>query len=106
MAFAAAVNEEMKDLHRRRRRRDPARRAVAAGAPRPRRALRREGDQPRAAGRAGTTVVHLCFGYAAARVEQALRLFVPAAARRQHRGRRSHIEAAQPRLDLAVLRRN
>jgi len=67
------------------RRPDPARRALAPGAARARRALTREGDQPRARRHSRPTVVHLCFGYAAG-ARQAERLLVPAAARRHERG--------------------
>ena len=51
------------------------------------------------------TVVHLCFGYAAVVPgEQADRLFLPAAARRHASPQQISIEAAQPKLDLGVLK--
>ena len=89
MAFAAAVNEEARDLK-------------AAGADviqldepwlqaRPERAAR---YGVKAINRAlegidGTTIVHLCFGYAAAVSDKPTRLLLPAAARRFASPRRS-----------------
>ena len=52
LAYAEAVNEEVHDSLRGRRRRRAARRAVAAGARRSRSPLRHQGDQPRAGRRA------------------------------------------------------
>ena len=67
------------------RRRDPDRRALAAGAPRARRALRREGDQPRARGHCRhdgrASVLRLRRGGEG----EALGIFLPAAARGHER---------------------
>ena len=81
-----------------RRRRDPARRAVAAQRSRGGQALRREGDQPRAARASPVpTVVHLCFGYAAVVPgQQADRLLLPAAARRHASPSRSRSRRRSP----------
>src|SRR5690349_12557389 len=103
MAFAAAVNEEMRDLK-------------AAGADviqldepwLQARADRAARYGVKAINRAlqgieGTTVVHLCFGYAAAVKEKPSGYsFLPQLA--ETRATQISIEAAQPRLDLAVLR--
>ncbi len=103
MAFAAAVNEEMQDL----------RKAGADGIQldepwlqaRPERAAR---YGVKAVNRAlqdvpGTTVVHLCFGYAAAVSSKPSGYsFLPQLA--DTAAVQISIEAAQPRLDLAVLR--
>ncbi len=103
LAFAAAVNEELKDLK-------------AAGADvvqidepwlqaRPERAARYGVKAINRAlqGVPGTTIVHLCFGYAAAVKDKPTGYsFLP-----QLEGTRASqvsIEAAQPRLDLGVLR--
>ena len=79
-----------------RRRRGAARRAVAAGAPRPRRALWSESDQPRAAGNSGNhrgaRVLRLRRGGEG----QADRLFGPAAARGAHARRRSRSRRRSP----------
>ena len=103
MAFAAAVNEEVKDLQ-------------AAGADviqldepwlqaRPDRAARYGVKAINRAlqGVSGTTVVHLCFGYAAAVSSKPSGYsFLPQLA--DTSATQISIEAAQPRLDLAVLR--
>jgi 5-methyltetrahydropteroyltriglutamate--homocysteine methyltransferase len=103
MAFAAAVNEEIRDLK-------------AAGADviqldepwlqaRHERAARYGVKAINRAleGIAGTTVVHLCFGYAAAVKEKPSGYsFLPQLA--DARATQISIEAAQPRLDLGVLR--
>jgi len=103
MAYAAAVNEELKDLKR-------------AGADvlqidepwlqaRPDRALRYGVKAINRAleGVAGPTVVHLCFGYAAAVKEKpAGYSFLPQLA--ESSATQISIEAAQPRLDVSVLR--
>jgi 5-methyltetrahydropteroyltriglutamate--homocysteine methyltransferase len=103
MAFAAAVNEEIRDLK-------------AAGADviqldepwlqaRHERAARYGVKAINRAleGIAGPTVVHLCFGYAAAVKEKPSGYsFLPQLA--DTRATQISIEAAQPRLDLGVLR--
>jgi 5-methyltetrahydropteroyltriglutamate--homocysteine methyltransferase len=103
MAFAAAVNEEIRDLK-------------AAGADviqldepwlqaRHERAARYGVKAINRAleGIGGTTVVHLCFGYAAAVKEKPSGYsFLPQLA--DTRATQISIEAAQPRLDLGVLR--
>jgi 5-methyltetrahydropteroyltriglutamate--homocysteine methyltransferase len=103
MAFAAAVNEEMRDLK-------------AAGADviqldepwlqaRPDRAARYGVKAINRAlqGIAGTTVVHLCFGYAAAVKDKPSGYsFLPQLA--DSAASQISIEAAQPKLDLAVLK--
>ena len=103
MAFAAAVNEEIRELK-------------AAGADviqldepwlqaRHERAARYGVKAINRAleGIAGTTVVHLCFGYAAAVKEKPSGYsFLPQLA--DARATQISIEAAQPRLDLGVLR--
>jgi len=103
MAFAAAVNEEIRDLK-------------AAGADviqldepwlqaRHERAARYGVKAINRAleGIPGTTVVHLCFGYAAAVKEKPSGYsFLPQLA--DARATQISIEAAQPRLDLGVLR--
>ena len=103
MAFAAAVNEEIRDLKAAgadviqidepwlQARHD---RAARYGVKVINRAL--EGIE-------GTTVVHLCFGYAAAVKEKPSGYsFLPQLA--DSRATQISIEAAQPRLDLGVLR--
>jgi 5-methyltetrahydropteroyltriglutamate--homocysteine methyltransferase len=103
MAYAAAVNEELKDLKRAgadivqldepwlQARAD---RAARYGVKAINRALE---------GVAGTTVVHLCFGYAAAVKEKPSGYsFLGQLA--ETRATQISIEAAQPRLDFAVLR--
>jgi 5-methyltetrahydropteroyltriglutamate--homocysteine methyltransferase len=103
MAFAAAVNEEMQDLSRAgadviqldepwlQARPD---RAARYGVKAINRALQ---DVP------GTTVVHLCFGYAAAVSNKPSGYsFLPQLA--DSTASQISIEAAQPRLDLSVLR--
>jgi 5-methyltetrahydropteroyltriglutamate--homocysteine methyltransferase len=103
MAFAAAVNEEMRDLK-------------AAGADviqldepwlqaRSERAARYGVKAINRAlqGIAGTTVVHLCFGYAAAVKDKPSGYsFLPQLA--DTTASQISIEAAQPRLDLGILR--
>ena len=103
MAFAAAVNEEIRDLK-------------AAGADviqidepwlqaRHERAARYgvKAINRALAGIPGTTVVHLCFGYAAAVKEKPSGYsFLPQLA--DSSATQISIEAAQPRLDLGVLR--
>jgi 5-methyltetrahydropteroyltriglutamate--homocysteine methyltransferase len=103
LAFAAAVNEEIRDLK-------------AAGADvvqidepwlqaRPDRAARYGVKAINRAleGIAGTTVVHLCFGYAAAVKDKPSGYsFLPQLA--DTTASQISIEAAQPRLDLAVLK--
>jgi 5-methyltetrahydropteroyltriglutamate--homocysteine methyltransferase len=89
MAYAAAVNEELRDLQ-------------AAGADRAARygvkAINRALE-----GIGGTTVVHLCFGYAAAVKDKPSGYsFLPQLA--DTTAAQVSIEAAQPRLDLAVLK--
>ena len=103
--MAAAVNAEAHDL-------------VKAGAdviqldepwvrndPRSRQALRRQGDQPRAEGIKVPTVVHLCFGYAAVvpgDTKPAGYAFLAELA--DTTAEQISIEAAQPKLDLGVLK--
>ncbi len=103
MAFAAAVNEELRDLK-------------AAGADvlqldepwlqaRPERAARYGVAAINRAlqGIPGTTVVHLCFGYAAAVKDKPTGYsFLPQLA--DSSASQISIEAAQPKLDLGVLR--
>ncbi len=103
LAFAAAVNEEIKDLQRAgadviqldepwlQARAD---RAARYGVSAINRAL--DGIQ-------GTTVVHLCFGYAAA-VKDKPSGYSFLGQLAETRASQISIEAAQPRLDLAVLR--
>jgi 5-methyltetrahydropteroyltriglutamate--homocysteine methyltransferase len=102
MAFAAAVNEEIRDLK-------------AAGADvvqidepwlqaRPERAVRYGVKAINRAlqGISGTTVVHLCFGYAAAVKDKPTGYsFLPQL--EATTASQISIEAAQPRLDLSVL---
>ncbi len=103
LAFAAAVNAEMRDLH-------------AAGADvvqidepwlqaRPERAARYGVKAINRAleGVAGTTVVHLCFGYAAAVKDKPTGYsFLPQLEATS--ASQISIEAAQPRLDLGILK--
>jgi 5-methyltetrahydropteroyltriglutamate--homocysteine methyltransferase len=88
-----------------RRRRDPARRALGSQQSRPCPPLCGEGDQPRARRHhrtdRGASVLRLCRGRA--RLDQAGRLFLPRRTRR-HNAEQISIEAAQPKLDLGVLR--
>ena len=103
MAFAAAVNEEVKDLQRAgadviqldepwlQARAD---RATRYGVKAINRALE---------GISGTTVVHLCFGYAAA-VKDKPSGYSFLGQLAETRAAQISIEAAQPRLDLAVLK--
>jgi 5-methyltetrahydropteroyltriglutamate--homocysteine methyltransferase len=103
MAFAAAVNEELRDLKAAGadvlQLDEPwlqarAERAARYGVKAINRAL--EGIE-------GTTVVHLCFGYAAAVKDKPSGYsFLPQLA--DTRASQISIEAAQPRLDLGVLR--
>ncbi|MEA3193053.1 MAG: 5-methyltetrahydropteroyltriglutamate--homocysteine methyltransferase [Betaproteobacteria bacterium] len=103
MAFAAAVNEEVKDLQK------AGADVIQLDEPwlqaRPERAAR---YGVKAINRAlqdvsGTTVVHLCFGYAAAVSSKPSGYsFLPQLA--DTAAAQISIEAAQPRLDLAVLR--
>ena len=103
MAFAAAVNEEMKDL------RKAGADVIQLDEPwlqaRPDRAAR---YGVKAINRAlqdipGTTVVHLCFGYAAAVASKPSGYsFLPQLA--DTTAAQISIEAAQPRLDLSVLK--
>src|SRR5215470_8058828 len=103
MAFAAAVNEEIKDL------RKAGADVIQLDEPwlqaRPDRAAR---YGVKAINRAlkdisGTTVVHLCFGYAAAVSSKPSGYsFLPQLA--DTTAQQISIEAAQPRLDLSVLR--
>jgi 5-methyltetrahydropteroyltriglutamate--homocysteine methyltransferase len=103
MAYAAAVNEELKDLKRagadivqldepwlQARAERAARYGVSA--------INRALD-----GVAGTTVVHLCFGYAAA-VKDKPSGYSFLGQLAETRASQISIEAAQPRLDFAVLR--
>ena len=103
MAYAAAVNEELKDLKRagadivqldepwlQARAERAARYGVAA--------INRALD-----GIPGTTVVHLCFGYAAA-VKDKPSGYSFLGQLAETRASQISIEAAQPRLDLGVLR--
>ena len=103
MAYAAAVNEELQDLKRAGadivQLDEPwlqarAERAVRYGVRAINRAL--EGIE-------GTTVVHLCFGYAAA-VKDKPSGYSFLGQLAETRASQISIEAAQPRLDLAVLR--
>ncbi len=103
MAYAAAVNEELRDLK-------------AAGADvlqldepwlqaRPERAARYGVKAINRAleGIAGTTVVHLCFGYAAAVKDKPSGYsFLPQLA--DSAASQVSIEAAQPRIDLSILK--
>ena len=101
--YAAAVNEEVKDLVRRGRRRRAARRALHAGASRAARELRRRRARARASTAwTGTTAVHICFGYAAIIHERPSGYsFLPELAARPCD--QISIETAQSGLDLAVL---
>ena len=106
MDYAAAVNAEAHDLQAGRRRRHPARRAVAAQRSRGGQALSRSRRINRALeGIKVPTVVHLCFGYAARGAGRASRPATrscrssPTASPQQ-----ISIEAAQPKLDLGVLK--
>jgi 5-methyltetrahydropteroyltriglutamate--homocysteine methyltransferase len=103
MAYAAAVNEELRDLQRAGadvvQLDEPwlqarAERAVRYGV----KAINRALD-----GIDGATVVHLCFGYAAA-VKDKPPGYSFLAQLAQTRAAQISIEAAQPRLDLGVLR--
>jgi 5-methyltetrahydropteroyltriglutamate--homocysteine methyltransferase len=103
MAFAAAVNEELKDLKAAGadivQLDEPwlqarAERAARYGV----RAINRALE-----GVAGTTVVHLCFGYAAA-VKDKPSGYSFLAQLADARASQISIEAAQPRLDLGVLK--
>src|SRR3954452_862315 len=103
MAYAAAVNEELKDLKR------AGADVVQLDEPwlqaRPERAARYGVKAINRAleGVAGTTVVHLCFGYAAAVKENPSGYsFLPQLAATS--ASQISIEAAQPRLDLAILK--
>jgi 5-methyltetrahydropteroyltriglutamate--homocysteine methyltransferase len=103
MAFAAAVNEEMKDL------RKAGADVIQLDEPwlqaRPDRAARYGVKAINRAlqGVSGTTVVHLCFGYAAAVSSKPSGYsFLPQLA--DTAAVQISIEAAQPRLDLGVLR--
>ena len=104
MAYAAAVNEEVRELQGGRRRRGPARRAVAAGARGPRGALRREGDQPRP--RRASKAPRSCTCASATPLlvkdKPSGYSFLPQLA--DTTASQISIEAAQPRLDLAVLK--
>src|SRR5262249_19855387 len=103
MAFAAAVNEEVKDLHR------AGADVIQLDEPwlqaRPDRAAR-DGVKPinlAPQGVSGATVVHLCFGYAAAVSSKPSGYsFLPQLA--ETAATQISIEAAQPRLDLGVLK--
>ena len=103
LAYAAAVNEELKDLKRAGadivQLDEPwlqarAERAARYGV----RAINRALE-----GIAGTTVVHLCFGYAAA-VKDKPSGYSFLGQLAETRASQISIEAAQPRLDLAVVR--
>ena len=96
LAYAAAVNEEARDLK-------------AAGAdvvqidepylqarPGAGARIRAEGDRPRAPGHHGDTALHICFGYGHIVSGKASRLLLPRGAERLHRPARSRIETAQP----------
>jgi 5-methyltetrahydropteroyltriglutamate--homocysteine methyltransferase len=103
MAFAAAVNEEIKDL------RKAGADVIQIDEPwlqaRPDRAARYGVKAINRAleGISGTTVVHLCFGYAAAvSSKPAGYSFLPQLA--DSTAAQISIEAAQPRLDLSILR--
>jgi 5-methyltetrahydropteroyltriglutamate--homocysteine methyltransferase len=103
MAFAAAVNEELKDLKR------AGADVVQIDEPwlqaRPDRAARYGVKAINRAleGVPGTTIVHLCFGYAAAVKDKPTGYsFLPQLA--DTTASQISIEAAQPRLDLAVLK--
>ena len=103
MAFAAAVNEEVKDLQK------AGADVIQLDEPwlqaRPDRAARYGVKAINRAlqGVSGTTVVHLCFGYAAAVSSKPSGYsFLPQLA--DTTAVQISIEAAQPRLDLAVLR--
>ena len=103
MAFAAAVNEEMRDL------REAGADVIQLDEPwlqaRPDRAARYGVKAINRAlqGIPGTTVVHLCFGYAAAVSSKPSGYsFLPQLA--DSTAAQISIEAAQPRLDLSVLK--
>jgi len=103
MAFAAAVNEEVKDL------REAGADVIQLDEPwlqaRPDRAARYGVKAINRAlqGISGTTVVHLCFGYAAAVSSKPSGYsFLPQLA--DTTAGQISIEAAQPRLDLSVLK--
>ena len=104
MDFAAAVNAEAHDLAGRRRRRDPARRALAAQRPGRGEAHRGAGDQPRARGPHGADrrapLLRLCGGGAARRSRPAIRSCPQLA---DCAAQQISIEAAQPKLDLGIL---
>jgi 5-methyltetrahydropteroyltriglutamate--homocysteine methyltransferase len=103
LAFASAVNEEIRDLKK------AGADVVQLDEPwlqaRPERAARYGVKAINRAleGIAGTTVVHLCFGYAAAvRDKPTGYSFLPQLAATS--AAQISIEAAQPRLDLAILK--
>jgi 5-methyltetrahydropteroyltriglutamate--homocysteine methyltransferase len=103
LAFAAAVNEEIRDLQK------AGADVVQLDEPwlqaRPERAARYGVKAINRAleGIAGTTVVHLCFGYAAAVKDKPSGYsFLPQLAATS--AAQISIEAAQPRLDLAILK--
>ena len=103
MDFAAAVNAEARDLRGRRRRRHPARRALAAQRSRGRQALRRQGDQPRARGHHGADRGASLLRLRALVQQQADGYsFLPSSPTRI--AQQISIEAAQPKLDLGVLK--
>ena len=104
MDFAAAVNEEVHDLAGRRRRRDPARRSVAAQRSRGREAHRGAALDRALAGLKVPTVVHLCFGYGAVvpKDKPVGYSFLPQLA--GSAADQISIEAAQPKLDLGILK--
>ena len=105
MAFAEAVNAEALDLQKSRRRRDPARRALGAQQSGSRQALRGQGDQPRAEGHHRADRRASCFGYAAVvpgSTKPAGYSFLAELA--DTTADQISIEAAQPKLDLGVLK--
>ena len=106
MDYAAAVNAEAHDLVSGRRRRHPARRAVAAQ--RSRHAAKRfavKAINRALEGLKVPTIVHLCFGYAAVVPGETKPVgysFLPSL--RTRHAEQISIEAAQPKLDLGVLK--
>ena len=105
MEFAVAVNAEAHDLQDGRRRRDPARRALGAQRSRGRPRYAVKAINRALQGITVPTVVHLCFGYAAVvpgSTKPAGYSFLAELA--DTAAEQISIEAAQPRLDLGVLK--
>ena len=102
LAYADAVNEELRDLAGRRRRRRPDRRAVPPGAPGRRAGVRARGDHAGASTASGDDRLHTCFGYAAI-VHEKPNGYPFLAELDSCPADQISIEAAQPRLDPSLL---